>query len=211
MPGYSDEPQDPREFTQSFDKGYTRLARLYDIAVKILPIWKGWLRHALPQIRGPRVLEVSFGTGCLLTQFAGETEAHGLDYNARMVETARSNLRKAALRAHLVRASVDALPYKDASFDTVVNTMAFTGYPNAELALTEMVRVLRPEGRIVMIDVNYPADGNRLGTMLTRAWKAAGDLIRDMGPLFDGLSLDYTDEEIGGRGSVHLYVATKRS
>ncbi len=211
MPAYSNEPQDPREFTQSFDKRYTRLARLYDIAVKILPIWRGWLRHALPHVNGARVLEVSFGTGYLLTQFAPRTEAHGVDINARMVETARSNLRKAALSAHLVRASVETLPYKDASFDTVVNTMALTGYPNAESALTEMVRVLRPDGRLVMIDVNYPADGNRLGTLLTRAWKAAGDLIRDMGPLFDQLSLDYTDKEIGGRGSVHLYIATKQS
>ena len=210
MPDYSDEPEDPREFTRSFDSGYTRVAGLYDIAVKVLPIWKGWLRHALPHVRGPRVLEVSFGTGYLLTQFAGKTEAHGIDYNARLLETARGNLRRASLAAQLACASVETLPYRDASFDTVVNTMAFTGYPNAEQALAEMSRVLRPGGELVMIDVNYPADGNRLGTWLTRGWKATGDLIRDMGPLFDGLSLDYTDEEIGGRGSVHLYLATKR-
>ncbi len=211
MPAYSNEPEDPHEFTQSFDRGYTRLARLYDVAVKILPFWKGWLRHALPHVNGARVLEVSFGTGYLLTQFAPQTEAHGVDINARMVETARGNLRKASLTAHLARATVEALPYQDASFDTVVNTMAFTGYPNPERALAEMVRVLRADGRLVMVDVNYPADRNRMGMTLTRAWKAAGDLIRDMGPLFDRLSLAYTDEEIGGRGSVHLYVATKRS
>ncbi len=209
MPSYSDEPKDPREFTRSFDSGYTRVARLYDIAVKVLPVWKGWLRHALPHIHGSRVLEVSFGTGYLLTQFAADTEAHGIDYNARLVATARSNLREASLAAQLARATVEALPYPDASFDTVVNTMAFTGYPNAERALAEMARVLRPGGDIVMIDVNYPANGNRLGTMLTRAWKVTGDLIRDMGPLFDRNSLDYTDEEIGGFGSVHLYLATK--
>ena len=211
MPSYSDEPEDPRAFTRSFDAGYTRFTRLYDFAVKVLPIWKGWLRHALPHVRGPRVLEVSFGTGYLLTQLDAATEAHGIDYNARMVATARGNLLRASRSAHLARATVEALPYQDASFDTVVNTMAFTGYPNAERSLAEMVRVLRPEGRFVMIDVNYPADGNWLGTTLTNGWKAAGDLIREMDPLFDQLSLDYTHEEIGGFGSVHLYLATTRS
>ncbi len=211
MPAYSDEPEESGAFTRSSDGFYTRFARLYDIAVKLLPAWKTWLRHALPHIRGPRVLEVSFGTGYLLTQFAGENEAYGIDYNARMVATAQRNLAQAAMTAHLLRGTVEALPYRDAAFDTVVNTMAFTAYPNAMKALSEMVRVLRPGGRLIMIDVNYPANGNRLGTMLTRGWKAAGDLIRDMEPLFRQLSLDYTDQEIGGYGSIHLYVASKRA
>ena len=48
------------------------------------------------------------------------------------------------------------------------------------------------------------------GTRLTDLWKRAGDLVRDMGALFRERGLDYSDEEIGGRGSIHLYVAARR-
>jgi hypothetical protein len=46
---------------------------------------------------------------------------------------------------------------------------------------------------------------------LTRLWAGLGDLIRDMDPLFRQFNFDYTDEEIGGFGSVHLYVAEKKA
>ena len=57
-----------------------------------------------------------------------------------------------------------------------------------------------------MIDINYPVDGNWLGKGLVTLWKSAGDLVRDLHPVFARFAVDYTDEEIGGHGSVHLYV-----
>lgn len=211
MPRYSEEPDAPGDFTRSFDKFYSRSARLYDIGVKLVPFWKTWLRHAVPHLQGSRILEVSFGTGYLLTECADEFDVHGIDFNDAMVKTAQSNLRSAGKNAQLLRGTVEALPYQDASFDSLLNTMAFTGYPDAVKALSEMVRVLRPGGKLVMIDANYPSDGNWLGTRLTDGWKRAGDIIRDMSPLFDQFSLNHTDEEIGGRGSIHLYVGSKPS
>ena len=74
MVRYSAEPHDHRAFTKSFDRAYTRLARVYDAAVKLLPIRKTWLRPALRPLKGPRVLEVSFGTGYLMTQYADRFE-----------------------------------------------------------------------------------------------------------------------------------------
>lgn len=182
----------------------------YDIAVKALPVWKRWLRPALPHIAGPRVLEVSFGTGCLMTRYAAGVEAHGVDLNEKMVALARRNLERAGINADLRQANVEALPYPDGHFDTVVNTMAFSGYPDGERAMAELARVLRPGGRLVIIDVNYPADRNRLGTALVALWKRSGDLIRDMAPLFERFELDASDREVGGWGSVHLYVASRR-
>ena len=87
--------------------------------------------------------------------------------------------------------------------------MAFTAYPDGNLALSEMLRVLEPGGRIVMVDINYPSDGNWIGTTLTNAWKAGGDIIRDMPALFAEYGLEWTEEEVGGFGSVHLYVIEK--
>lgn len=207
---YSAEPVDKEEFTGSFDQFYSKYARIYDVGVRVLPLWKTWLRHAIPHIRGPRVLEVSFGTGYLLTQYAARFKTYGLDYNRVMVVTASKNLRRAGLSAPLQQGSVETLPYQAESFDSVVNTMAFSGYPDGIKAMTEMHRVLKKGGRLILIDVNYPLDRNWCGTSLTNVSKLAGDLIRDMGELFGRVGFSYSDEGIGGYGSVHLYVAIKK-
>jgi len=207
VPKFSEEPDDHRAFTAAFDRFYTRFARVYDLLVKAFPLWKRWLRRALPHIVGPRVLEVSFGTGWLMTQYADRVEAYGVDLNGRMVEIARKNLSRAGLSAQLQQGSVESLPYSDGCFDTVLCTMAFSGYPDARKALSEMVRVLKPNGRVVLIDVNYPANVNWPGLMLARLWSWSGDLVRDMGALLEGNRLTYSSAEIGGWGTIHLYVA----
>ena len=68
---YTAEPADGEEFTERFDRSYSRIAAVYDVAVRWLPVWKTWLKKAIPHIQGERVLEASFGTGYLLTQYAG--------------------------------------------------------------------------------------------------------------------------------------------
>ena len=206
---YSPEPADKEKFTRKNDQVYGLIAGIYDLLVKTLPIWKGWICQALPHIEGSRVLEVSFGTGYLLTQYAGKYEIHGIDYNEKMVSTAQKNLAAGNLKADLQQGNVEALPYEDGYFDTVVNTMAFTGYPDGLKAMSELHRVLKKGGRLVMVDVNYPRNNNRLGTWCTKAWAVLGDLIRDMDNLFRQFEFTYTDEEIGGFGSIHLYIAEK--
>jgi ubiquinone/menaquinone biosynthesis C-methylase UbiE len=208
---YSAEPEDKRQFTDAFDRFYSRFARLYDWAVKLTPWWRRWLRQALPHIAGPRVLEVSFGTGWLLTQYAARFETHGIDLNEAMVAVARRNLERGGAVAALRRGNVESLPYPDDAFDTVVNTMSFSGYPDGTRAMAELSRVVRPGGRVVLIDVGYPGDGNRLGTAIANLWKRTGDLIRDMDRLFGKFGFDVVDREIGGWGSVHLYVAIERA
>ena len=156
------------------------------------------------------MLEVSFGTGWLLTRYAGRYRTDGIDLNPRLLEVARRNLDRAGVRAELRQGPVEALPYPEATFDTVVNTMAFSGYPDGAAAAAELVRVLVPGGRLVLIDINYPRDGNRLGTALVdRLWKPMGDLIRDVPALLSDVGSDVQDVEVGGWGSVHLYLATK--
>lgn len=206
---HSDDPENGRGHTERYDHYYTRFAPLYDWLVKSLPVWGNWIGTVIPWIQGPRVLEISFGTGYLLTQYAGQFEVYGIDYNQRMVYLAKDNLRQAGLKASLQVADVEELPYPADTFDTILNTMAFTGYLDGQQALLEMKRVLRPGGRIVMVDISYPKEGNWLGTVLTNAWRSFGDIIRDMPALFDQFGFDYSDREIGGYGSVHLYIANK--
>lgn len=208
---YSTEPADPRAYTRANDRAYSRFARLYDVVVRTIPLWRRWLGQALPHIEGPRVLEVSPGTGWLLSQYAGRFDAFAVDLNPTLLATTRRNLARAGMHANLAQGTVEALPYRDASFDTVVTTMAFTGYPDGRGALAELSRVLRPGGRLVIIDVDFPAGGNRLGMLLLEVWRRAGDIIRDLPGLLADAGFAVVDEEIGGFGTVHRYVATRRN
>ncbi len=205
----STEPTNAAQFTKDWDRSYTALARPYDLAVRLLPVWKTWIQRALPHIEGPRVLEVSFGTGYLMSQYAGNFETYGVDYNRAMVGTAQKNLLRAGRKAELIRGNVEDLPYPDASFDSLVNTMAFSGYPNGLKALTEMKRVLRKDGKLILIDFSFPPDQNWLGTKVAAFVERCGDVLRDLGALFHECELDYADESIGAWNSVHLYVATR--
>ena len=63
---------------------------------------------------------------------------------------------------------------------------------------------------LVLIDINYPRDGNPVGILLTRLWVSLGDIVRDLEPLFRAFDFAFSEREIGGWGSVHLYLAKKR-
>ena len=206
---YSQEPHNGGDFTTGNNRYYTAFARPYDMLVKTLPVWRNWLERTLPYLAGPRVLEVSFGTGYLLTQYADRFRAYGLDYNRAMIETTHRNLTRHNLQAALQQADVNNLPYAARSFDTVLNTMAFTGYPDGSRALQELLRVVKPGGRLVLLDINFPSDRNWLGMNLARFWQLAGDILRDMDALFKAANVSYQELEVGGAGSVHLYVAEK--
>ena len=203
------EPSDIATHMERFDREYTRFARLYDLAVRYLPVWKTWLKKALPHISGESVLELSFGTGYLMCLYADKYSTFGADYNYKMVKTARANLSLNNQSAGLVQADVFSLPYRDCSFDCVLITMSFSGYPDGRKALSEIQRVLRPGGKLVIIDFCYPENLNRAGVMLTRLMERAGDIIRNMEPLLNEYMCGVENREIGGFGSVHLYTAVK--
>jgi ubiquinone/menaquinone biosynthesis C-methylase UbiE len=207
--GFTPDPFDPSAFTRKYDVVYSRYATAYDRFVKLMPPWRRWLDSALPHVVGPQVLEVSTGTGYLQTKLAPRFETHGVDLNKRLLRVTQQNLEAKNLKLRLSRANVEALPYPDDTFDTVVNTMAFTAYPDAHKAMGEMLRVLRSGGKLIIVDVNYPKKRSFFGTLLVRGWIVLGDVVRNMDELFRAFELDYTDSEVGSFGTIHLYIAEK--
>ena len=206
---YSKEPDNSIEYTKKLDKEYSKYAIFYDIAVKLLPFWKTWIKAAIPYIEGNRVLEASFGTGYLLMQYANNHETYGIDFNNKMIEIARKNLARKDIKANLQWANVEKLPFPDNYFDTIVNTMAFTGYPNGKQAMAEFYRVLKDGGRLLIIDFEYPSNRNRFGFCLTKFMELGGDTIKEISKVLQDFPFEYTEEEIGGFGSVHFYIAKK--
>ncbi|MCP5483875.1 MAG: methyltransferase domain-containing protein [Spirochaetales bacterium] len=208
-PQYDREPpaQERRNYTDRMNQAYTRFAGLYAWAVRSLPVWKTWLRAVLPHIVGPRVLEASFGTGYLLTQYADRFEVSGIDYNERMVLIAGRELERKGLQADLFQADVANLPFQESFFDCIVNTMAFSGYPDGNQAMSEFRRVLRNGGRLLILDFDFPENGNCAGWSLTRLMQRSGDIIRDLRPLLAQHGFAFENRVIGGFGSVQLFIA----
>lgn len=208
-PDYSCEPPDARQFTAQYDAFYSHFANNYDRLIKLFPLWRNWLDNTLPYIQGPKVLEVSFGTGYLLSRYASHFKSFAIDLNPDLARIAWGNLQQHNLCAHLQVANVEHIPYLTGEFDSVLNTMAFTAYPDAKRAFAEITRVLKPGGRLIILDINYPHNRNPVGTLLTKSWKASGDIIRDLPGLLASSGYQFTDQEVGGFGCLHLYIATK--
>lgn len=98
-----------------------------------------------PYAEGRRVLEAGCGTGLLLSRIAGiASEAVGVDLSSGMLAHAQ------ARGLDVVQGSVTALPFRDASFDTVCSFKVLAHVPDIDGALRELARVTRPGGHLVL-------------------------------------------------------------
>ena len=98
------------------------------------------------------VLEVAVGTGRNLPFYPDGIRLTGVDWSPAMLAIARD--RAAALERHvdLRQGDAQALDFPGESFDTVVCALGLCAIPDDRRALTEMVRVLRPGGRLLLVD-----------------------------------------------------------
>jgi ubiquinone/menaquinone biosynthesis C-methylase UbiE len=121
-----------------------------------------------------RVLEVGFGGGELLFQIARSLAGgriDGIDVSAEMLANAQRKLARMDLEesAGLQLASVDSLPFADASFDCACSVHTIYFWPDLNQGLRELARVTRPGGRLVLgfssdaalIEDGYTAKGFR--------------------------------------------------
>jgi ubiquinone/menaquinone biosynthesis C-methylase UbiE len=100
-----------------------------------------------------RVLEVGIGSGLNLTLYgAAVREVIGVDPSAALLGRARQAASGARVPVELVEGSAEALAFEDRSFDTVVTTWSLCTIPDADRALAEMRRVLRPGGSLLFVE-----------------------------------------------------------
>ena len=108
--------------------------------------------------QGESVLDIGCGTGTLAVaakRHVGETgDVYGIDASPEMIERARAKAAKRCVSISFDNAIAQALPFSDARFDVVLSTIMLHHLPrNARLeALREIRRVLKPQGRFIVVD-----------------------------------------------------------
>ncbi|MEU9690732.1 class I SAM-dependent methyltransferase [Amycolatopsis japonica] len=98
------------------------------------------------------VLEVAVGTGLNLPLYPGGVTLTGIDLSDGMLAIARGRAERLGHPVTLLRADAHDLPFDADSFDTVVCTLGLCAIPDDGKALREMARVLRPGGRLILLD-----------------------------------------------------------
>jgi ubiquinone/menaquinone biosynthesis C-methylase UbiE len=120
-------------------------------------------------------LEVAVGTGLNLPFYPPGSQITGVDFSLAMLEIARRRARELDHTVELREADAHALPFPDDSFDSVVCTFSLCAIPDERQAVTEMKRVLRPGGRLLLAD--------HIGSRLWPVWAAQWLLERLTVPL----------------------------
>jgi ubiquinone/menaquinone biosynthesis C-methylase UbiE len=159
--------------------------------------------RVIPAAEG-RVLEIGIGSGLNLPFYSHKVEhLIGLDPSPKLLSMVRRNLRRNSSSVELIEASAEAIPLENSSVDTVVTTWTLCSISDADRALCEMHRVLRPSGRLVFVEHGRAPEPNVCWWQdrLTPVWKRIGGgchlnraiqtLIEDAGFQFDRFETGY--------------------
>jgi len=128
-------------------------ARLLDLGMRAAD--RAGLRHARSRIAGRAqgdVLEIGVGTGSNFGAYPPEVTIHGLDVSAPALSVAAARARRSRRAVVLMEGDAAVLPFPDASFDTVVATFVLCSVGDVDRTLREARRVLRPGGRIRLLE-----------------------------------------------------------
>ncbi len=97
-------------------------------------------------------LEVAIGTGLNLPHYPADVHLTGLDLSPEMLDLARSRAAELARSVELKEGDAQELPFPDSCFDTVVCTYSLCNVPDETRTISEIKRVLKPVGRLILVD-----------------------------------------------------------
>ena len=125
------------------------------------------------------VVEIGPGTGANLRFLTpGKVSWTGVDPNPFMEDYLRKEATRLGIPIDVRLGTAEHLPFADASVDVVISTLVLCSTANQEQALKEILRVLKPGGRLMFIEHVAAPRGTRLRTLqnlMTPFWKQLGD------------------------------------
>ena len=145
------------------------IAARYDLLNRIISLGvdQRWRRHTVAALKlrpEARVLDLATGTGDLALRIAQDAPtAHvvGLDPSREMLRVFERKIaeRKLGGRVTLEFGDAEQLPFADASFDAITMAFGIRNVPDRPAALREMARVVKPGGRIAILELSEPRSG----------------------------------------------------
>jgi len=150
---------------------FDTIAPRYDLLNRLLSmgIDRRWRRFAVRQLElkeNARFLDIATGTGDVALEIAAQTpdsvEIIGEDFTQGMLVLGRDKVAVSPYRQRirLANASCEAIPHPEQTFDGITIAFGIRNVIDRELGLREMVRVLKPGGRAVILEFSHPK--NRL-------------------------------------------------
>jgi demethylmenaquinone methyltransferase/2-methoxy-6-polyprenyl-1,4-benzoquinol methylase len=137
---------------------FDRIARVYDLMNSVMTVgmhhrWRERAADLAAVGAGDRALDVATGTGDLaLAMRRRGAEVVGLDFSERMLELARQK----APDCRFVAGNALELPFEDGEFDAATVGFGARNFSDPRRGLREMARVVRPGGRVVVLEITTP-------------------------------------------------------
>lgn len=145
---------------------FDRIAPRYDLLNHMLSLGidRAWRRAAVAYLDAPadaRILDLCTGTADLLAEAIARVPARrgtGVDFSLEMLRRGSDKLRHRAFsaRAALLAGDAERLPLRGALFDGALIAFGIRSVPKPEAALGEILRVLKPGGRLVVLEFSTP-------------------------------------------------------
>jgi demethylmenaquinone methyltransferase/2-methoxy-6-polyprenyl-1,4-benzoquinol methylase len=144
---------------------FDRIAPKYDFLNHSLSfgIDRIWRKNVVKQLKGyqaPLILDVATGTGDLAIEICkiDPVEVYGVDISAEMLAVAnrKINAKRLHMTIQLREGDSENLPFEDNFFDAVTVAFGVRNFENLSKGLAEMHRVLRPGGRLVVLEFSKP-------------------------------------------------------
>jgi ubiquinone/menaquinone biosynthesis C-methylase UbiE len=166
--------------------------------------WDRILDLVLPTQGGVDALDAGCGTGFLTFELAARGHhVIGVDFAPSMIAEARRKATALGVSIRFEEADAEQLPFTAARFDLVVSRHLLWTLPHPEAAIDEWIRVLRPGGRLVVVDGQFDAGAAAAppGTARSSAEYAA---VGDQLPFLGGRSKEQIETLFKAHGLVHV-------
>jgi demethylmenaquinone methyltransferase/2-methoxy-6-polyprenyl-1,4-benzoquinol methylase len=172
-------------------KMFNNIAHRYDfmnrlLTLRIDTIWRKKAINLVKPYEPKDILDVATGTGDFAVEMMRlkPKKVIGIDIAEVMLELGRKKMERKGLSAtiELKEADSENLPFADSSFDLVSSAFGVRNFEDLEKGLSEMLRVLRPEGHILILEASNPEDmpfKSLYKAYMTKICPAIGSIFSD--------------------------------